>query len=207
MHVFNAEILFKHTSEVNLYKDQLQSWLRGNVTRCERSIFIFDEMDHMPAGLIDTIKPFLGTDPSVQGVDYRKSMFIFLSNSGGKEIAEMTYELWKSGKIREKIRLRDMQELLIRAAFNHEGGMENSEIITKNLVDHFIPFLPLERKHVRLCVKDALARLSSDLGRLLVPSDDLIEEVLEELQWFPSDSKLYSKSGCKKVENKLKLLV
>ena len=43
----------------------------------------------------------------------------------------MTYELWKSGKIREKIRLRDMQELLIRAAFNHEGGMENSEIITK----------------------------------------------------------------------------
>ena len=60
---------------------------------------------------------------------------------------------------------------------------------------------------MRLCVKDALARLSSDLGRLLVPSDDLIEEVLEELQWFPSDSKLYSKSGCKKVENKLKLLV
>ena len=77
----------------------------------------------------------------------------------------------------------------------------------RNLIDHFIPFLPLERQHVRLCVKDALLRLSEDMGRYLVPSADLIEEILEELQWFPADSKLYSKSGCKKIDSKVKLLV
>jgi hypothetical protein len=33
----------------------------------------------------------------------------------------------------------------------------NSDLIKHSLVDHYVPFLPMERKHVELCVRDAMA--------------------------------------------------
>lgn len=59
-------------------QDQLQLWIRGNVSACARSIFIFDEMDKMHAGLIDAIKPFLDYYDHLDGVSYQKAIFIFL---------------------------------------------------------------------------------------------------------------------------------
>lgn len=59
-------------------QDQLQSWIRGNVSACPRSLFIFDEMDKMHAGLIDSIKPFLDYYELLDGVSYRQAIFIFL---------------------------------------------------------------------------------------------------------------------------------
>lgn len=59
-------------------QDQLQSWIRGNVSACARSIFIFDEMDKMHAGLIDAIKPYLDYYDNLDGVSYQKAIFIFL---------------------------------------------------------------------------------------------------------------------------------
>lgn len=59
-------------------QDQLQLWIRGNVSACARSIFIFDEMDKMHAGLIDAIKPFLDYYDNLDRVSYQKAIFIFL---------------------------------------------------------------------------------------------------------------------------------
>ena len=33
------------------------------------------------------------------------------------------------------------------------GGLWHSGLIDKNLIDYFIPFLPLEYKHVKMCVR------------------------------------------------------
>ncbi|XP_023400609.2 torsin-1A isoform X2 [Loxodonta africana] len=78
VHLFVATLHFPHASNITLYKDQLQLWIRGNVSACARSIFIFDEMDKMHAGLIDAIKPFLDYYDLVDGVSYQKAIFIFL---------------------------------------------------------------------------------------------------------------------------------
>ena len=61
-----------------LFQEQLQNWIRGNVSACPHSVFIFDEMDKMHPGLIDAIKPFLDYYEQVDGVSYRKAIFIFL---------------------------------------------------------------------------------------------------------------------------------
>lgn len=61
-----------------LFQEQLQNWIRGNVSVCPHSVFIFDEMDKMHPGLIDAIKPFLDYYEQVDGVSYRKAIFIFL---------------------------------------------------------------------------------------------------------------------------------
>lgn len=57
---------------------QLQQWIRGNVTSCAHSMFIFDEMDKMHPGLIDSIKPYLDYYEKLDGISYRKAIFIFL---------------------------------------------------------------------------------------------------------------------------------
>ena len=66
-------------------------------------MFIFDEIDKMPEGLVDAIKPFIDYHEHVQGLDFRKTIFIFLSNTGGKEINEITFDAWKSGKHRDEL--------------------------------------------------------------------------------------------------------
>ena len=38
-------------------------------------------------------------------------------------------------------------------AFNEPGGLHGSSVIQKSLVDVFVPFLPLERRHVKMCAE------------------------------------------------------
>jgi torsin-1 len=59
-------------------QDHLRQWIRGNVSECERSLFIFDEMDKMPLTLIDVIKAYIDHHREIDGINYRKSTFIFL---------------------------------------------------------------------------------------------------------------------------------
>ena len=54
----------------------LQDWIRGNVSKCERSMFIFDEIDKMPLGMIDGIKPFIDYHEAIDGVDFRQVFII-----------------------------------------------------------------------------------------------------------------------------------
>jgi len=205
IHVFNSEVHFKHPHQVPLYKDQLQMWIQGNVSRCGHSTFIFDEVDHMPVGLIDAIKPFLEPQPAFNGVDYRKTIFIFLSNTGGGSIVEHCLKVWHEGKPRDSITLSETQEILIKSAFNQKSGLKSSGIIDRNLIDHFIPFLPLEREHVRNCIKDEINRNNENHNTK--HSEALVEDILGELLWFPKESKLYSKSGCKKIAQKVALVL
>ncbi|KAJ8376983.1 hypothetical protein SKAU_G00075630 [Synaphobranchus kaupii] len=50
VHLFIATHHFPHSAKVDTYKAQLQQWIRGNVSVCPRSMFIFDEMDKMNPG-------------------------------------------------------------------------------------------------------------------------------------------------------------
>lgn len=48
---------------------------------CGSSVFIFDEMDKLHPGIIDSIKPFLDYYEQVDGISYRKAIFIFLRSA------------------------------------------------------------------------------------------------------------------------------
>ncbi|XP_062446597.1 torsin-1A-like isoform X2 [Rhea pennata] len=124
VHQFVATLHFPHADSISLYKDQLQSWIRGNVSVCPRSLFIFDEMDKMHAGLIDSIKPFLDYYELLNGVSYRKAIFIFLSNAGAEKITEVALDFWRKGKTREDIQLIDIQNTLSVSVFNNKNTRE-----------------------------------------------------------------------------------
>ncbi|XP_074067059.1 torsin-1B isoform X2 [Macrotis lagotis] len=121
VHLFVSTLHFPHEQHIKLYQEQLQKWIRGNVSVCARSVFIFDEMDKLHRGLIDAIKPFLDYYEQVDGISYRKAMFIFLSNAGGDLITRTALDFWRAGKKREDIQLKDLEPALSLGVFNNKN--------------------------------------------------------------------------------------
>lgn len=58
-----------------MYQDQVRAWVKGNVTLCPQSLFVFDEVDKMPPGVLDGIRSYLDYINEVDGVDYRYSIY------------------------------------------------------------------------------------------------------------------------------------
>ncbi|XP_070614574.1 torsin-1B [Erythrolamprus reginae] len=198
VHLFLSTLHFPHEHLVPLYKDQLQKWIRGNVSACAKSVFIFDEMDKLHPGLIDAIKPFLDYYEQIDGVSYRRAIFIFLSNAGGDLITRVTLEFWRSGRAREEIQLKDLEAVLSLGVFNNRNsGLWHSSLIDRNLIDYFVPFLPLEYKHVKMCIRAEMKSRGSFIN------EDVVEKVAAEMTFFPKEEKIYSDKGCKTVQTKL----
>jgi len=200
VHLFISTLHFPHVEQADLYRLRVQDWIRGNVSNCEASLFIFDEIDKMPPGMIDGIKPFIDHHSTVEGVNFRKSVFIFLSNTGGRDITKETFRAWQEGRPRESLEYRDLEHLVNKGAFNELGGLHHSALIDSSLIDVYLPFLPLERRHIRLCVEREAAR------RNLTLTQQQVSLVADGLVYWPEDSQLYSTTGCKRVANKLDLL-
>lgn len=198
VHVFTSTLHFPHPSQNATYKSQLQQWIKGNVTNCERSMFIFDEMDKMHPGLIDSIKPYLDYYDKLDGVSYRKAMFIFLSNAGGESIVQTALDFWREGRDREEIELRDLEMALSLSVFNNnQSGFFHTSLIDKNLVDFFVPFLPLEYQHIVQCAKVEME------ARGLDPDPDVVDLVARDVVYFPKSERVFSSKGCKTIESKL----
>jgi len=201
VHLFIATLHFSDSRQAAIYKDQLRTWISGNVSACHQNIFIFDEVDKMPPGVLDSVKPFLDHYENIDGVDYRKNIFLFLSNTGGKEITQTALDSWNKGKQRKEITIMDLEHLIAAGAFNEEGGLQYSRMIEKNLVDVFVPFLPLERQHVKICVRNEFQRRKVDF------TEEMVEKVADEMIYWPTELKLFSTSGCKRVAQKVDLLL
>jgi len=200
VHLFISPIHFPLQAQAEEYKTLLQQWIKGNVTACGRSLFIFDEIDKLNPGVIDAIKPFLDYHTNVDGVDYRKSIFIFLSNTGGKVIADLTLDHWTVGKPREELTLDQLDYSLSLAAFNEEGGLHKTEMIEKALMDASVPFLPLEKKHVKQCIRHEL-RKEYTKGKLAKEwTEETVDSIADLLTYWPKKVQAFSSSGCKKVD-------
>jgi len=197
------------------YREFLQTEILSRVASCPHSLFIFDEMDKMPLGLIDAISAFLDHRDSIDGVDFRFSIFIFLSNAGGNAIAKKAFDFYQAGRQREELTMRDLEGVIGLSVFNSpEGGLKRSAIVDHNLIDYFVPFLPLERSHVKNCVLDYLASKRIVFGerdvngivkRFKKREARFVERVVDELEFDAYN--LYSVSGCKRISAKIEALL
>uniref|UniRef100_A0A8C2C7U7 Torsin n=1 Tax=Cyprinus carpio TaxID=7962 RepID=A0A8C2C7U7_CYPCA len=200
VHLFTATAHFPHEAHINKYKTQLQEWIRGNVSICPHSMFIFDEMDKMHLGLIDILRPYLDFSENLNGVSYRKAIFIFLSNIGSEKINEVALDFWRDGREREEIKLKDIETALSISIFNNKNsGFWHTSLIDNNLVDFFVPFLPLEYKHVIQCGLAEMARKG-----YLFPNKKVVVKMARDLNYFPKEGKcVFSMQGCKVISNRL----
>ncbi|KAK7793928.1 hypothetical protein R5R35_007695 [Gryllus longicercus] len=197
VHFFTGRIHFPLAQHVPSYRVNLAQWIKGNVSKCEYSLFIFDEVDKMPPGVLDAVTPFLDYHNKIDGIDYRKAIFIFISNTGGDLIAKQYLKYWRSGKKREELHLAHFEDLIRIGAFNEIGGFYKSETIESSLIDHYVPFLPLEEKHVRQCIADEFRKRSAS------PNVNLINAIIEDLSFGPEENPIFSNGGCKRIANKV----
>lgn len=84
VHIYLGRADFPLESEVSTYKIRLKDAIESNVKSCSKSLFIFDETDKMPEGIFESVTSLLDHHKQLNGIDYRQSIFIFLTNTGGK---------------------------------------------------------------------------------------------------------------------------
>ena len=168
----------------------LKNDIETAISKCEKSLFVFDGVDYMPAGLLNVIMPFI--DCPNCNTNSNKSIFIFLTNTGSLAVQKQLMKKMEEGVRREDTTIQDFDEI-IEETFKGSGGLFESLMITSDSIDFYVPFLPLEKKHVVRCIKEAFDELKTK------PTKDLIDEVLQELRFGPEAEKLFSNSGCKRV--------
>ncbi|XP_018426703.1 PREDICTED: prosalusin [Nanorana parkeri] len=198
VHHFSPILDFPHAQNLDQYKENLKQWIQGNLTACGRSLFLFEEMDKMHPGLIDVIVPFLGPSWVVFGSNYKKAIFIFISNSGGDDINRVALKFWRERRDREEIQLSDVGPAIANAVISdREHGFWRSEIIKQNLIDFIVPFLPLRPNHVRQCVRSELVQ------QRLANERDIVQSVADSLVYIPEAEKVFSSTGCKTIPSRI----
>uniref|UniRef100_A0A3Q4HKT6 Torsin family 3, member A n=1 Tax=Neolamprologus brichardi TaxID=32507 RepID=A0A3Q4HKT6_NEOBR len=148
-------------------------------------------------GLIDAIKPFMDHYDNVDGVSYRRAIFLFLSNIGGATINDVALDFWHSGQNREDIGMEDLEHRLRAETMESQGGFAQSELMSGHLIDFFVPFLPLEYRHIKLCARDAYA------ARGLETDEATLDEVAKAMLYVPKEERLFSAQGCKSIPQRI----
>ena len=194
---------FPNKENIKVYKEKLKSDIIRKTTNCERSLFVFDEIEKMPPGLLDVLKPFVDHHREINGINYRKNIFIFIGNTGGEEVNREVFRHFRAGHSREEITSKQMEKILSTDAFNNEGGLKDANILLANLVDFFVPFLPMEREHVKQCVRAELLRRDEHE----TVDEKIVNKVAEEMEYFPSVSPIFCSSGCKRVAKKIDMII
>ncbi|XP_013856372.1 torsin-3A [Austrofundulus limnaeus] len=195
--LFIAPFHFPHARLVDTYKGQLREAIRDMVLRCPQTLFIFDEAEKLHPGLIDAIKPFMDHYDNVDGVSYRRAVFLFLSNIGGAAINDVALDFWHSGQNREDIGMEDLEHRLRAETMESQGGFAQSELMSGHLIDFFVPFLPLEYRHVKLCARDAY------VARGLETDEATLDEVAKAMLYVPKEERLFSAQGCKSIPQRI----
>ncbi|XP_076626402.1 torsin-1A [Colletes latitarsis] len=207
-HLFNGRNDFPLERDVEHYKEELRKTIINSLIKCERSLFVFDEVDKMPEGLLNVLVPFLDYTTWFKSwklmgnsLNTRKAVYIFLSNTGSSRIIQRLLNLWGEGKHRHTTKLHDFENLISVGAFNEKGGLYHSETIDTSLIDHYVPFLPLEEVHVKKCLKKAF------LNRDTTPTNAMMEEGLSYVIFGPPPHNLYATAGCKRLEQKVASII
>jgi len=59
----------------------------------------------------------------------------------------------------------------------------------------------MERRHVKLCIEDDLRYKNREV------TEELVNKVADVLPYFPPEVKLFATSGCKRVSQKVDLML
>lgn len=202
VHKFIIPLHFPHVSEVDSYNEQLQRWIKGNISHCRKGgLFIFDEMDKIHRGMMDTIKDaILDYRGKKARAGYGNVVFIFLSNSGGEAINQHVLKHVLEGKLRESLTLSEL-EIIFHGIVKSMPDVWFADLLKSEVIDHLVPFLPLERTHVKQCIRRDLIKKGFQV------KEALVTEIADQMEYFPEQYEFFSVSGCKKVSSRVDVVM
>ena len=187
---------------------------RSSYRTCPLVVYVIEDLEWGESQhLLDAVAFTLDSICKRQQAQKQKMAFILISSLQGEEIGEYTLSQFESYRKREDISLQELTPILKAAPLKKSGNLEslltesgNEEWNLKethsnflSIIDHHIPFFPLERKHVIMCIKHTFTK------RNITLAEEDIEWVADKLFYFPESNPVFSVSGCKKVEEKASL--
>ena len=179
------------------HKEAIRKEIYDGVGSCPYSLFVFDEVDKMPPGVFDSITALLDHHSVIKGKDFKKSIFLFLTNHGGEEITFLLHQLTsKKGLFRHETKLHHFEEIMKVGVYNKEGGLKDSDLIKSAVIDFYFPFLPLEELHIAQCIIEEY----KFCGKNEV-TQVMIDEILKQIG-FNTITK-YAHTGCKQIYPKV----
>lgn len=199
VHGYSGRASFPLDSLAQQYSADLMKKIVALVKDCPHQTFIFDEVDKMPPGVFEAIVGLLDHNPfhPFRDVDSSKSLFIFISNVGGVEISDkLSVLMRREGYSREDTDLFHFEKVIEESAYNGEGAFQRSRAIEKAVIDYYVPFMPLEQRHVELCIKQLIAMRTS------AQHPKIVQKVLKSVP-FEKDTNMFAASGCKKLEARI----
>uniref|UniRef100_A0A0A1WG10 Torsin-like protein n=1 Tax=Zeugodacus cucurbitae TaxID=28588 RepID=A0A0A1WG10_ZEUCU len=197
VHKYMGRLDFSVEKNVHIYNQRIYRDVVEGITECPRSLFIFDEVDKMPPGVFESLASLVDYNALPNKLDGSKAIFIFLSNLAGVQISDQLAKMLKNGELRENIKLSAFEQILEKASYNLDGGLKKAGLIEQHVIDHYIPFLPLEKKHVYQCTSAEFMKWER------YPHKQVIEAMLQEVITYDRAHGLFSTSGCKTIEKKV----
>ncbi|XP_050546451.1 torsin-1A [Daktulosphaira vitifoliae] len=198
-HIINGRSSFTNSLKYEEYQETLFNKVYSDIKICPTNIFVFDEITKIPHGILDILIPIF--ENNVSTLDSRNSIFIFLTNTGEDVILDRYLQLWKKGYTREQMNVEHFDSVLQISVFNEQSGLKKSDIIDSHIIDHYVPFLPLEKSHVIQCIETELRNLN------VTSSAEIIETVMQIITFGPEPERLFSLSGCKRIGQKVTQVV
>lgn len=192
---FLVPLHFPHESRDDTYRDNIQQWIKGNITLCYVNMFVFDEMDKATVSLLEGL---LNVMKYIQTFEMQKTwiIFIFLSNSRGYQINNFLFSKMREGRHRNEISFNDIYSVLTDEDSERQWYHDFSE---QGLIDTFVPFLPLNKQHIHQCIEKDLIKKGKQ------PTADLIEIISDEMHYIQpiKGMDFFSLTGCKRVSDKV----
>ncbi|KAE9547003.1 hypothetical protein FO519_009785, partial [Halicephalobus sp. NKZ332] len=169
--------------------------IEEGLRKCERAIFVLDEVDKVESNDFKVIIPFLNRHMDSMEVNPKKAIFLFISNAGTKAVNDSVIE----HQDRRTISVPHLQKILIDAVLSEKGGHMDSEIVKRGLIDYYVPFMPLTKDHVKRCIRQEAENLKIDI------SVREIETLADEVNYRQVGHEFYSIFGCGTIESRMKM--
>lgn len=179
--------------DVPLCTETLTSQVSEMVTQAEEEekipVFIFDEMEHMPTELLDTLHSLIAKKDNNE---YLNAIYILISNLEQEEITKFVLQNSTSIAVSGRGYIsKELNALLLSNLKKHHSLWLEAELL---------PLTLLEKSHVMECFIDEMSREG------FYPERAHVERLADELGYYSVGEREFSRTGCKQVVAKVNLL-
>ncbi|TSM28099.1 Torsin-4A [Bagarius yarrelli] len=179
--------------DVPLCSETLTLQITEMVTQAEEEekipLFIFDEIEHMPTELLDTVEHLI---MKKDNNEYLNAIYILISNLEQEEITKFVLQNFTSNSVTGRGHIsKELNNLLQSNLKKHHSLWLEAELL---------PLTLLEKSHVMECFIDEMSREG------FYPERSHVERLADELSYYSVGEREFSRTGCKQVVAKVNLL-
>ena len=190
----HVPFMFRDTLRTRETAEQLHHKILSSLETCKQTLFIFDDIHTMDPKILDELVMYLNYPPPLDDIIFTKAIYLLLSNAGAPKINDYVTEQFVNDRERISLTSNEMHQIISDDIYREKGAFQETDFVRRQVIDAAIPFLPLERCHVEMCVKRAIR----ERGRK--PTQSVVNEVLRDVRFVPEGLEKFSAAGCKRVD-------